>query len=277
VHKRLVLTLVVTTVFLASCRSPKRIVYPQSPAPSPTSTRVDAFTAIPPATLTRPGASVPAPTRPSLTVEEYALKGMPQTEPLTFEPVQGTMQEVLQRRQAERERRVRKTFGVEASVVLEGDRLVAREVYTDTAAEQIGTVVVTYGGTVIYAVPLGRAGPMSKLRGVWAYDGHWYLEVADSEGRGRVVRDGESLNERYGYEETFGFQLLHGSPFHFFRREGRIGVVYEGQEMLLGYESIPHYRCCSAAALNPVQAENMVAFFAERDGTWYYVEIGAYE
>ncbi len=68
-----------------------------------------------------------------------------------------------------------------------------------------------------------------------------------------------------------------GKPFYFFRRGGRIGFSYEGQEVLLGYDRVPHYECCSGAELNPVHAENMVAFFAQRDGKWYYVEIGASE
>ena len=42
-------------------------------------------------------------------------------------------------------------------------------------------------------------------------------------------------------------------------------------------DAIPHCVCCSAADLNPVRAENMVAFFGLRDGTWYYVEMGVYE
>jgi hypothetical protein len=35
-----------------------------------------------------------------------------------------------------------------------------------------------------------------------------------------------------------------------------------------------YYWCCSAAALNPRSAKNMVAFFAQPGGVRYYVEIG---
>ena len=60
-------------------------------------------------------------------------------------------------------------------------------------------------------------------------------------------------------------------------REGQFGVTHEDQEILLGYESVVHYGCCSGAELNPVQAENIVVFFALCDGMWYYVEMGVYE
>jgi hypothetical protein len=29
----------------------------------------------------------------------------------------------------------------------------------------------------------------------------------------------------------------------------------------MGYSQIPHFECCSGAELNPISAENMVAFF----------------
>ena len=93
---------------------------------------------------------------------------------------------------------------------------------------------------------------------------------------GQVIEDGQSLNERAGYDETFGFQLLQGEPFYFFKKGGTIGAVYAGQEIQLRYNEVPHYGCCSPAELNPISAENMLAFFAQRDGRWYYVEIGVF-
>jgi hypothetical protein len=70
---------------------------------------------------------------------------------------------------------------------------------------------------------------------------------------------------------------MQGRPFYFFRQGGQIGLSYDSQQLLLEYNDIPHYGCCSAGELNPVSAQKMVAFFAQRDGTWYYVEIGVFE
>lgn len=220
----------------------------------------------------------PCSTPSGLVVEAYALKGPPQVEPLNFVPVQGSAQEILQKRQAEREKRVSRIWKTssEMSVAFGEGQLTATLTYTDTNEGQFLAVQVTYDGDTIYTVPLGPASPFDSLQELWVHDGHWYLEVADWQGRGQVIRDGESLNERDGCEETFGFQLLHGRPFWFYQREGWIGVSFDGQETLLGYDHVPHNQCCSGAEANPIRAENIVAFFARRDGTWYYVELGVH-
>ncbi len=69
-----------------------------------------------------------------------------------------------------------------------------------------------------------------------------------------------------------------GKPFYFFKKQGalgtpRYGISYAGQEADLGYTNILHYQCCSGSVLNPWSAAKIVAFFAQQDGNWYYVEI----
>jgi len=94
---------------------------------------------------------------------------------------------------------------------------------------------------------------------------------------GDIIVDGVSLNQQKGYLETFGFQLMNGKPFFFFKKSGHIGISYNGKEISLEYTQIPHYWCCSGAVFNPEIAENMVSFFAQRNETWYYVGIGVFE
>ena len=165
-------------------------------------------------------------------------------------------------------------------------RLIARETW-DQASERIGVEVV-FGERMLYSVEHGGPNPVKYLQGLWTYDDHWVLETVSlsqqnnpqsdvkSAWFGQIIKDGVSLNQENGYEESFGFQLLQGKSFYFFRREGKIGFVYDGQEVMPGYSQIPHDECCSAADLNPIHAENMLAFFAQRDGKWYYVEIGVF-
>jgi hypothetical protein len=148
-------------------------------------------------------------------------------------------------------------------------------------------VTVTRNGKQIYRIPVGNNSPISSLRGLWTYAGHWVLETAyvtnhqvgneiNSQASGQISIDGKLLNEQLDYQEAFGFQTMHAKAFYFFKQYGEIGVVYNGVTIPLGYSEIPHYGCCSAATLNPRVAQNMVAFFARKGSTWYYVEIGVF-
>jgi len=233
-----------------------------------------------------------------LSVEEYPLKNAPDLEPLTFLPMQGTQEEILAKHQQERGKSLPdSSFFDDAqsgmSVQLRNEKLVALESFTDTVTSQ-GTfqkvsVQVSRAGEIIFSIPAGDSSPIKPLRGLWAYSNHWALEIAQVtqiissqneislDSFGQIVVDGEILNERNGYEEAFGFQLMNGKPFYFFKQDGQIGISYDNQEVSLGYAQVPHYECCSAGVLNPKSANNMVAFFGQRGGNWYYVEIGVFK
>jgi hypothetical protein len=216
-----------------------------------------------------------------LSVEEHALKAGPAyDESRSFEPAAGTQEEVLSQHQSERERHP--DWPLSNQVTLGGDKLTV-------ATNDMNTVQVFRNGAAMYTIPVGDASPIGSLRGLWTYDSHWVLEVAHVTQKwtpwqseinfdvfGEVIRDGESLNRQHGYQETFGFQLMNGKPFYFFKKFGRLGISYNSQEIPLGYAEIPRYECCSASASNPRGAENMVSFFAQRGGIWYYVEVGVF-
>jgi len=169
-------------------------------------------------------------------------------------------------------------------VTLGTDILAAREDYSNNE----GKVIVTRNGEQIYSIAVGYPSPINGLRGLWAYDDHWALESANVSMRtedntvysdviGQITVDGELLNDQYGYENAFGFQTIFGNPFYFFKKEGKIQANYDGVDIPLGYDEIPHYGCCSAASLNPLIFQNMVAFFAREGDTWYYAEIGVFD
>jgi hypothetical protein len=168
-------------------------------------------------------------------------------------------------------------------VKLGNDKLDAAESYNDDYSR--GWVSLTKNGQEIYKIGIGPANPTSALRGLWVYDTHWVLEVAQATQQkgadvisnyvvGQIVEDGVLLNEKYGYEEAFGFQTINGRPFYFFERHGKIDAWYDGQEIPLGFNSISHYGCCSASELNPLMFTNMVAFLGLRGDTRYLVQIG---
>jgi hypothetical protein len=232
-----------------------------------------------------------------LSIEEYPLQDAPTLDPLSFVPVQGTQEEILAKHLQERgmsfqDNSILINGQPAISAQLGNENLVASESYTNTVTSQGTfqkvTVQVSQDGQVIFSIPAGDGSPINNLRGLWTYSNHWVLEIArvtldassnevSLEPVGQIIQDGELLNERYGYDHAFGFQLMKGKPFFFFKRQDKIGVSYDGHEVFLGYTQVPHYQCCSGAELNPRIAQNMVAFFAQRDGKWNYVEIGIFK
>jgi hypothetical protein len=216
-----------------------------------------------------------------LQVEEHSLAAPPQLDPLVFLPQEGTQADVLEKHALDRsESYARTVSSVEGNPAIRalGDDTDLLAVLTTSAEGQPDQTATLFKGTeMIFQTSAGLPSPVLPLQGLWAYDGHWAFEIlyADqSKWSGQIFIDGELVSETKGYDEAFSFQLLAGKPFYFFRRNNRIGYSFNGQETDLGYEEIPHYRCCSESGLNPVQAQIMVAFFAERSGSWYYVELG---
>jgi len=237
-------------------------------------------------------------TSPSgLTIDEYLLKDAPAIEPLTFTPKAGSQEDILAKHQQERKVRIPNNSilfeGQPAFTVQVGnEELVALESFTNTVTDQGSfqkvTVQVLKVGQVIFSTDAGDASPINNLRGLWTFSNHWVIEVAhvklnlvsnDSplEPVGEIFQDGKSLNNTNGYDQAFGFQLIKGKPFYFFQQNAKIGISYDGEQVPLEYDQVPHYKCCSAAELNPRIAPNMVSFFAQRQGKWYYVEIGIFE
>ncbi|HEX7620924.1 MAG TPA: hypothetical protein VF359_06965, partial [Anaerolineales bacterium] len=101
-------------------------------------------------------------------------------------------------------------------------------------------------------------------------------QLVDSFFAGEIFIDGQSLNDLHGYDESYGFQTIHGRPFYFYKRDGKIGVSYDGQEIAFAYDGVWHYGCCSGGELNPHIAQNIIGFFAWRGEQWYYTEIGVF-
>ncbi len=137
----------------------------------------------------------------------------------------------------------------------------------------------------IFRISTGHGSPIQALRGLWTYDRHWMLEtafvteraennVAQVDACGQIVQDGQALSDLYGYEESFGFQTIQGRPFYFFKKAGRIDAWYDGEVIPLGFDTIPHYGCCSPAELNPQSFTDRVAFFGTRSNIWYFIQIG---
>lgn len=99
---------------------------------------------------------------------------------------------------------------------------------------------------------------------------------------GNIVWNGESLNNKFGYQESFGLSAINGRILYFFRRNDRIGISYDGNEYNLDYESVVHYACCEIGpSINPagigagLDREQNLSFFAQRNGINYFVVLWA--
>jgi hypothetical protein len=139
-----------------------------------------------------------------------------------------------------------------------------------TRQEGLETIRLERGDEVLYTVQV-EPQVDNPVKGLWGWDGHWVLEVD-----GQLIIDGQSLNEELGYNEVFGWALLGGKPFYFFSQGGQVRLSYAGETLPYTYDDVVHYQCCEPAAFNPRYNEDMVWFHALRDGTWHYVEAGAY-
>jgi hypothetical protein len=141
-----------------------------------------------------------------------------------------------------------------------------------------GWVAVSLDSQEIYRINTGKASPISDLRNITAYDNHWVLETNhytdDTPFNGKITEDGILLNDKYGYEEAFNFQTINEKPLYLFKRNGKIDLWFDGQQIPLDFDQIPHYSCCSEGELNPRQWTTMLAFFGARGKIWYFVQIG---
>jgi len=208
-----------------------------------------------------------------LVVEEHPLQigpTIPQVEGPYFETADGDTPEIMAKNQCYRTGEpIYPSFS--ASV---GDQVLEFRDSGDLGDE----LQVTLGGRLVYSV-LTRPCAFTEIKGAWSYEEHWVTEMGiptDQDPwfptKGQIAQDGQDLNAACGYEESYNFALLGGRPFYFYRKQNEVGISYDGQELPLPYDEIPHYQCCSAGATNPVTYPNMVQFFGRRGEQWYYVE-----
>jgi hypothetical protein len=220
----------------------------------------------------------------SLKLEEHQLSGAPEPGPLSFQPLDGTQEEILAKHANERTPTVaNETVSVDGNPAISslGDKNDLKAVVLiANPGQPEQTVKLMRWDEIIFEAPGGLPSPAVPVQALWTYDGHWALEILYSDQNswvGKIYIDGSLINEQKGYDEAFGFQLLADKPFFFFIRNGQVGYSYDGHETELNFSYVPHYNCCAESEINPTKSQNMVAFFAQRDSIWYYVELGDFD
>lgn len=163
------------------------------------------------------------------------------------------------------------------TVSINGDVIVASEDTQPSDFER--SILVTRNNEPVFRTDAGQISPIEPVQGLWTFDGHWVLEtnlfLTDKPFNGQVFVDGEPLNQKNGYEESFNFQTLNGRPFYFFRRNGKVDAWFDGKEIPLGFDDISHYLCCGDSGLNPKARQGAVLFFGNNGSKWYFVRIAA--
>ncbi len=271
-----------------------------TPPTTPAESALNAATMMPTRTAAIDSSPTPGPINTpiansmGLDIVEHKIIGAIELEPLTFQPEHGSQQAVAARHASEKQlpyRRVMKLEGASPVMypVSGGEGYKARAQARQEGESAQTWVQLEQDGKVLLEVTAGNPSPIDPLQGLWVdQTGGWVLEVAhitnatqgneiQSEVTGQIYQNGELLNQKLGYAEMFGYQLLDGKPFYFYKSNGLISVSYDSQALPLTYDEIPHYGCCSAAVMNPISAPNWVGFFGRRGEDWYYTEIGIYD
>lgn len=184
-------------------------------------------------------------------------------------------------------------YTLPSELEIDGDRISYRveEVSSEEETVSLMEITIFRNDEPIQTIPAGQAAPINVVWGFMAYEDTWYLEInryeKPEEGldgdatremqiHGDIIRDGVSLNEREGYQESFGFNVLAGKVFYFYRRDGGYGYFYDGVEHPLDFAYIAHHQCCSGAQTNPRFFEDEVVVIAGIEDQRYLVmfEIG---
>jgi hypothetical protein len=141
--------------------------------------------------------------------------------------------------------------------------------YLAGAGYSLGLQVLRNGELIFTYTVLPPNPASGPVRGLYVYENHWYLEVADV-----LIRDGIVLNEESTASEIFSFHFLNEKPFYFFRQEKDIRISYNGETLPIQYQQVIHETmCCSGGMVNMTLAQDALGFYALRDGNWYYVVI----
>lgn len=137
------------------------------------------------------------------------------------------------------------------------------------AAENMYLQVQTSQQEVLFsfATYFGSTWPVNRFR---SWRDHWILE-SDGFSDGLLVVDGEIINEKFGFEEAYGWYVVKDRPFYFFRKGPQMGISYNGKFLSTDYDEIGHGKYNE-----PIGDGSRVSFYGRRDGLWYYVVVKPY-
>lgn len=152
-------------------------------------------------------------------------------------------------------------------------------------------MTINIGGKKVYETELADLASIPGFVQNWSYDNHWAIEIipypfpnktalatnffsGGSVSIADVIVDGISIRRTNKYKEVFGFQLLAGKSFFFFRTDNGVGVSYDGQTSDILFDDVLYRNYWSGFDSDPVQYENSVLFRARNIDVEYCSWIG---
>jgi len=128
-------------------------------------------------------------------------------------------------------------------------------------------------GNLVYTISVTEPPPDPGAHiALLDWQGQWVLEFNN-----RVIIDGTSFNEQHSYDRVFNWRVVHGELFYFFEQDGRVHASYGGETLPQTYAEVAHSLCCEPGVCNVQTYADMVAFYARKEDTWFYVEMGVYD
>lgn len=166
------------------------------------------------------------------------------------------------------------SFGYVPSRVFFGNDLISVTFDEDHPAEvgDLYHLQVRRNEDIIFSyVTLPYGPPGGPVRGLWREGDSWLLDLADV-----FIKDGEILNDTFGYQAMFTYRQINDKPFYFYQQDDSILLSYDGQTLPVTYQEVLHKpSCCSAAMVNMTLGYDGLAFYGLQDGFWVYTVITA--
>jgi hypothetical protein len=227
---------------------------------------VDPLVYLPSAPDPQPTITGPSSSTTGLTIEEYPLAAADAVEP-SFDLVALVPEKVLARRESWRQVIPRCVPGLYDCPPY----VIGEHAYTVELIDVLH-YNVREDGTLVYTISATETPPDPVMHiALLDWQGQWVLEFNN-----RVIINGTSFNEQHGYDRVFNWRVVHGELFYFFEQDGRVHVSYDGETLPQTYAEVAHNLCCEPAVCNVQTYADMVAFYARKEGTWFYVEMGVY-
>lgn len=164
----------------------------------------------------------------------------------------------------------------EFSLTVNGEELtVMQSVVTFGNSPGYHAIILIKRVDYIYSiVDCGSPSPIGPIITAWGFDDNLIFQTLHDM-TFDILWNGEFLNASKGYQSSLGFQILGGKPFYFFKRDDKMWLYYDGEEVLLPYDQIETQYCCEGYPIpSPRHYNNMIAYYAKENDQSIFGVIG---